>query len=92
LQGKETVTENFKRLLLPLQERKGEKKRLQKACSRNERNRRRHEEERDSIDKKEAPMPMVVAGQVGERKTLGEQYLLLLLLTSRNKKKGVKGV
>jgi hypothetical protein len=38
---------------------------------------------------------MVVAGQVGERKTLGEQYLLLLLLlllTSRNKKKGVKGV
>jgi hypothetical protein len=79
-------------LLLPLQERKGEKKRLQKACSRNERNRRRHEEERDSIDKKEAPMPMVVAGQVGERKTLGEQYLLLLLLTSRNKKKGVKGV
>jgi hypothetical protein len=49
------------------------KKRLQKACSRNERKRRRHEEERDPIDTKEAPMAMVVAGKVRERKTPGKQ-------------------
>jgi len=49
------------------------KKRLQKACSRNERKRRRHEEERDPIDTKEAPMAMVVAGRVRERKTPGKQ-------------------
>jgi len=53
-----------------------------------ERKRRRHEEERDPIDTKEAPMAMVVAGKVRERKTPGKQYLLLLLLLkSRNKKK-----
>jgi hypothetical protein len=63
---------------------KKKKKRLQKACSRNERKRRRHEEERDPIDTKEAPMAMVVAGKVRERKTPGKQYLLLLL-KSRNK-------
>jgi len=62
-----------------------EKKRLQKACSRNERKRRRYEEKRDPIDTKEAPMAMVVEGQVRERKTPAKQYLLLL--TSRDKKK-----